>query len=90
MGHNSHNKLFEGCATPEEFQQRFREVIESEVEVAAYVTDYLELRSSGMSEAEAAATLPGPDTQLGRRVQDMCAVVDMLIEARDASERPNA
>ncbi|GAH53326.1 unnamed protein product, partial [marine sediment metagenome] len=48
------------------------------------------LRSSGKSEAEAAATLPSPETQLGRRVQDMCTVVDMLIEARDASERPNA
>ncbi len=50
------------------------------------MTEYLELRSSGASAAEAAETLPGPDTDLGRRVQDICVVVDMLIEARDASE----
>ncbi len=86
MGYDSRTNLFEGCASPEEFQQRLRELIENEVEVATHVTEYLELRSSGASAAEAAETLPGPDTDLGRRVQDICVVVDMLIEARDASE----
>jgi len=66
----------------------FQEVVREEVEVAGYLGRYLELRSSGRTPAEAARELPGSDTKVGRRVHDMLAMVDMLIEARDAIEPP--
>jgi len=76
---------FEGCETREEYMRRFAEIVQHEIEVAGYVAEYLEARAAGENKEQAGSALPRAETPVGRKVEDLRIVVDILVEAREAA-----
>jgi len=88
MAENARKDPFEGCETREEYRKRFEEILQREIQVSGYVAEYLRARGQGQSVEQAAMLLPGPETPLGRELEELCVMVDLLMEGRELAKSP--
>ena len=90
MAESTHKDPLEGCETREEYLQRFEEILQREIEVSGYLARYLKARCQGQSVEEAAKVLPGPETAVGQRANQLSMVVDVIMEAHEVEAAQTA